>query len=137
MPSVLPLGGRLQAHFAAQVGELPAGARRLLLLAALDGSGDLRRLQAAGAGWTGDLAQAEQARLARVDESSGRLVFRHPLVRSAIVELATEDDRRLAHRALAEAWLIGPSAVPGISARRPPNRMNRSPPCSKRCRPRS
>jgi DNA-binding CsgD family transcriptional regulator len=102
LPSVLPLGGRLQALFASQVRDLPARARRLLLLAALDGSGDLHVLQAAGAGWTEDLIQAEKARLARVDDGTGRLVFRHPLIRSAIVELATGEDRRLAHRALAE-----------------------------------
>ncbi|HLN71128.1 MAG TPA: LuxR family transcriptional regulator [Streptosporangiaceae bacterium] len=120
LPSVLPLGRRLQALFASQVGELPAGVRRLLLLAALDGSGDLRVLQATGTGWTGDLAQAEQARLARIDEGTGRLAFRHPLIRSAVVELATGEDRRLAHRALAElladqperrAWHLGEAAA--------------------------
>ena len=101
LPSVLPLGRRLQVLFASQVGELPARARQLLLLAALDGSGDLHVLQAAGAGWTEDLVQAEKARLARIDEGTGRLVFRHPLIRSAIVELATGEDRSRAHRALA------------------------------------
>ena len=102
LPSVLPLGRRLQGLFASQVGDLPDRARRLLLLAALDGSGDLDLLQAAGAGWTDNLVQAEKARLARVDEDTGQLVFRHPLIRSAIVELATGEERSLAHRALAE-----------------------------------
>ena len=102
LPSVLPLGRRLQALFASQVGDLPARARRLLLLAALDGSGDLHVLQAAGPGWAEDLVQAEKARLARIDDGTGRLVFRHPLIRSAIVELATGEDRSRAHRALAE-----------------------------------
>jgi DNA-binding CsgD family transcriptional regulator len=102
LPLVLPLGRRLRALFASQVMDLPARARRLLLLAALDGSGDLHVLQAAGDGWTDDLAQAEQARLARIDESTGRLAFRHPLIRSAVVELATDEDRRRAHRTLAE-----------------------------------
>ena len=120
LPSVLPLGRRLQALFASQVGDLPAGARRLLLLAALDGFGDLRVLQATGTGWTGDLAQAEQARLARIDEGTGRLAFRHPLIRSAVVELATGEDRRQAHRTLAElltdqperrAWHLGEAAA--------------------------
>jgi len=102
LPSVLPLGQRLQAVFASQVGELPEGARQLLLLAALDGSGDLHVLQAAGLDWAEDLVQAEKARLARIDDGTGRLVFRHPLVRSAIVEFATGQDRSRAHRALAE-----------------------------------
>ena len=102
LPSVLPLGQRLQALYASQVGELPARARQLLLLAAFDGSGDLHVLQAAGAGWAEDLVQAEKVRLARIDDGTGRLVFRHPLIRSAVVELATGQDRSRAHRALAE-----------------------------------
>src|SRR5262249_44881401 len=32
----------------------------------------------------------------------GRLVFRHPLTRSAVVELSTSDERRQVHRVLAE-----------------------------------
>ena len=121
LPSVLPLGQRLQAMFASQVTELPARARRLLLLAALDGSGDLHVLQTAGSTWTDDLAQAEHARLARIDAGTGRLAFRHPLIRSALVELATGEDRRQAHRTLAEqlaeqperrAWHLG-EAVAG------------------------
>jgi DNA-binding CsgD family transcriptional regulator len=102
LPSVLPLGQRLHAIFAAEVTELPARVRRLLLLGALDGTGDLRVLRAAGTDWADDLARAELARLASVDEDTGRLAFRHPLIRSAIVELATGEDRRQAHRALAE-----------------------------------
>jgi DNA-binding CsgD family transcriptional regulator len=102
LPLVLPLGRRLRALFTSQVMDLPARARRLLLLAALDGSGDLHVLQATGDSWTDNLAQAEQARLARIDESTGRLAFRHPLIRSAVVELATDEDRRRAHRTLAE-----------------------------------
>jgi DNA-binding CsgD family transcriptional regulator len=101
LPLVLPLGRRLQALFADQVTGLPARARGLLLLAALDGSGDLHVLQAAGDGWTDDLAQAEQARLASIDAGTGRLTFRHPLIRSAVVELASDEDHRRTHLALA------------------------------------
>ena len=103
LPVVLPLSRRLQALFASRASDLPAPTRRLLLLAVLDGSGDLRVLQAA-AGQQGidDLAPAEQAGLVHVDDRTGRLVFRHPLTRSAIVELSTSSDRRQAHRALAD-----------------------------------
>jgi DNA-binding CsgD family transcriptional regulator len=102
LPVVLPLSRRLQALFASRAADLPAPTRWLLLLAVLDGSGDLRVLQAA-AGQPGidDLAPAEQAGLVRVDDRTGRLVFRHPLTRSAIVELSTSSDRRRAHLALA------------------------------------
>jgi DNA-binding CsgD family transcriptional regulator len=87
----------------------------------LDGSGELRVLQAAaGQQQIEDLAPGEQAGLVRVDDRTGRLVFRHPLTRSAIVELSTSGDRRRAHRALAaqladqperRAWHLGEAAV--------------------------
>jgi DNA-binding CsgD family transcriptional regulator len=102
LPSVLALGERLQTLFASRVTQLPAQARQLLLLAALDGTGDLHVLQATGSGQIDDLAPAEQAQLVQIDQGTGRLAFRHPLIRSAFVELATEQDRRQAHRALAE-----------------------------------
>lgn len=41
VPAVLPLSERLQALFASRVAEPPARSRELLLLAALDGTGDL------------------------------------------------------------------------------------------------
>ena len=121
LPVVLPLSRRLQALFASRASALPAPARWLLLLAVLDGTGDLRVLQAAaGQQQIEDLAPAEQAGLVRVDDRTGRLVFRHPLTRSAIVELSTSGDRRRAHRALAaqladqperRAWHLGEAAV--------------------------
>jgi len=96
MPTVLPLSRRLQAMFAARISDLPAVTFQLLLLAVLSGTGDLRLLEAAGRG-DGEiegLAPAERARLVRIDPSAGRLVFRHPLIRSAVVELSTGDQRR-------------------------------------------
>ncbi|MFB7311922.1 hypothetical protein [Streptomyces sp. NPDC056192] len=50
------------------------------------------------------LAPAERLRLVHVDDATGRLAFRHSLMRSAVVDLSTSDQRRSAHRALAEAW---------------------------------
>ena len=121
LPMVLPLSGRLQALFASRAADLPEPARRLLLLAVLDGSGDLRVLQAAaGQQQIEDLAPAEQAGLVRIDDRTGRLVFRHPLTRLAIVGLSTSGERRRAHRALAaqladeperRAWHLGEAAV--------------------------
>ncbi|MEI5098216.1 LuxR C-terminal-related transcriptional regulator [Streptomyces sp. PmtG] len=98
-PEVLPLSRRLQAVFASRVQTLPEPTRLLLLHAVLDGTGDLSVLAAYG---LDDLAPAERAGLVRVDDSTGRLVFRHPLTRSAVVALSTSDQRRGAHRALAE-----------------------------------
>ena len=121
LPVVLPLSRRLQALFASRASDLPGTDPWLLLLAVLDGTGDLRVLQAAaGQQRIEDLAPAEQAGLVHVDDRTGRLVFRHPLTRSAIVELSTSSDRRRAHRALAaqladqperQAWHLAEAAA--------------------------
>jgi DNA-binding CsgD family transcriptional regulator len=75
---------------------------------------------AAGPHAIDSLAPAERAGLLHVDDRVGRLVFRHPLTRSAIVELSTSGDRRRAHRALAaqlagqperQAWHLAAAAT--------------------------
>ena len=103
LPAWLPMSRRLQATFESRITALPAQTRHLLLLAALDGTGGLRTLQSAAPGPHGidDLAPAERAGLVRVDEGAGRLTFRHPLTRSAVVGLSTSAQRRRAHAALA------------------------------------
>ena len=101
------LSQRLRAMYAARIRALPAATRDVLLLAALHGAGEAAVLQAAA---TGDalaaLAPAEHDRLISVDETSGRVAFRHPVIRSTVVELARGIERRRAHYALADA-LIG------------------------------
>ena len=126
LPPVLPLSRRLRALFAAQVSGLPAPTRQLLLLAALDGTGDLAVLQAPGAvegaarREIDDLAPAERAGLACVEEDTGRLAFRHPLIRSTVLQLSVSEDVRRAHRTLAarlgdqperRAWHLGSAAL--------------------------
>lgn len=103
LPVWLPLSRRLQATFESRITALPEPARHLLLLAALEGTGMLAILQAAAPGQHGidDLAPAERAGLVRVDEDAGRLLFRHPLTRAAVVALSTSAQRRAAHAALA------------------------------------
>ena len=110
LPDVLPLTGRLEALFASRIADLPAGTRDALLLAALEGSGDLRILRMTGDGdsYLDDLAPAEQERLVTVELASRRIFFRHPLVRSAVVELSTNVERRRAHRALADLFVYEP-----------------------------
>jgi len=123
LPAVLPLTSRLQAAFAARLLPLPYQTRQLLLAAALDGTGELATLDAiAGSGEAGEraLTRARRAELIRVDRGSGRVAFRHPLIRSAIVELASADERRAVHRTLAavhageaarRAWHLAEAAV--------------------------
>ncbi|SDD30284.1 regulatory protein, luxR family [Geodermatophilus telluris] len=103
LPRSLTLSAPLQELFAERVRGLPADTRRLLLLAALDGTGDLGPLRAAssGDGWLDGLAPAERAGVVRVDPDAGRIAFRHPLTGAAVVELATSGERRRAHAVLA------------------------------------
>ena len=110
LPPALPLGRRLQALYGSRVTLLPGRTRRLLLLMALDGTGDVRVL-GDGAGSNdgiADLAAAEQSRLAYLDTASHRLAFQHPLVRSAVVDLSQAEERRTAHRVLADLWAAQP-----------------------------
>ncbi|GIF64106.1 LuxR family transcriptional regulator [Asanoa ishikariensis] len=100
-PDVVPLNNRLRAVFAARVGGLPEATRRLLLLATFEGSGELRVLR--GITSLTDLAPAERAQLVRVDGATGRIAFRHPLIKSAIVAMSTHTERRDAHLDIAAA----------------------------------
>jgi DNA-binding CsgD family transcriptional regulator len=111
-PVVLPLSHRLQSVFASRVTNLPTPARQLLLLAALDGTGDLLVLEDAASSdqlAIAELGPAERAQLAYVDHSTRRFSFRHPLIRSAVVELATAEDRRHAHQLLAAGHAADPA----------------------------
>src|ERR1700677_2014012 len=102
LPTALPLGHRLQTAFAARVQALPPSVYELLLLPVLDATGDLRLIRAIAAVRAPDgLGPAERAGLVRAEEATARLTFRHPLIRSAVVELSTIDQRRRAHAELA------------------------------------
>ena len=105
-PSRPPAAGALWIRII----ELPPRTRQLLLLMALDGTGDVRVLEAGAApnARFRDLAAAEQARLAYMDEATHRLAFRHPLIRSAVVDLSQAEERRTAHRILADMWADQP-----------------------------
>jgi predicted ATPase len=99
----LPAGSAVERAFARRAERLPADTRRALLLAAVSSSNELDAIVAglAVAGLAeGALEPAEDAGLVRLE--SGRLAFRHPLVRSAVHHAASPSDRRAAHRALAE-----------------------------------
>lgn len=115
LPAYLPLNGRLEATFAAGLAALPEPARAVLLLAALDVETDLSTLRAAARPRADlrDLTPVRRAGLVTVDEAGDRLVFRHPLIRAAIVQLASADERRHAHEALAAALADSPAACCG------------------------
>ena len=103
LPGALPLAGRIEDSFRRQIEALPEQARRLLLVAAADPTGDPALMwRAAGRLGVGTQA-AGPAAAAGLVEFGGRVRFRHPLVRSAVYRSASERDRREAHRVLAEA----------------------------------
>lgn len=110
LPSTLPLGRRLQQLFGARIAALPQSTGQLLLRLALDGTGDVRVLGVDEGSNVGlhEFALAEKARLAYLDESTHRVAFHHPLIRSAVVELSPAEERRDAHRVLADAWADQP-----------------------------
>jgi DNA-binding CsgD family transcriptional regulator len=102
LPATLPLGPRLEELFASRIAMLPPLTRRLLLLAALERSGDVHvLLHAGGEGADRGLRAAHAAGLVGVHEQSGTLTFRHPLVRSTVVERSDSAERQECHRALA------------------------------------
>ena len=98
----LPLNERIERAFMVRVEPLGDDARRLLVLAAADDSGDVGTLLRASErlGFGPDaLDIAERAGLLTVQGT--RLRFRHPLVRSAVYRAAGFAERRAAHEALA------------------------------------
>nr|WP_089211488.1 LuxR family transcriptional regulator [Streptosporangium subroseum] len=102
----LPLTTRLERAFTARVSGLPPVTRTLLLVAALnDGTSLAETLNATstlvGAGVTvADVTPAIAVRLITVDEEG--LLFRHPLMRSAIRQSSSLPQRHAAHAALAQ-----------------------------------
>ena len=118
LPEVLPFSPSLRSRHASRVADLPAESRRLLLLLALDDTGDPGVLRAGPADPKAAmaLAAAESDRLITVDGTNRRVAFHHPLIRAAVVETSTLTERCQAHRALAEiraeaperrAWHLG------------------------------
>jgi DNA-binding CsgD family transcriptional regulator len=95
--------GRIEDSFRRRVEVLPAATQRLMLVAAAEPAGEPALVwQAAerlGIG-AGAIAPAADAGLLTISE---RVVFRHPLVRSAVYRAASPPDRRAAHQALADA----------------------------------
>ncbi|WP_223769370.1 helix-turn-helix transcriptional regulator [Streptomyces huiliensis] len=125
LPDGLPLGQRLERLFAGRLRALSGPAARTLLLAALGGTtadatgvtdltGVTDDTSGIGGVWahTGGeeapasaaealLDEIEASGLARLDATGRRLVFRHPLVRAAVLSTARRSELHAAHRQLA------------------------------------
>jgi DNA-binding CsgD family transcriptional regulator len=98
----LPAGTSVERAFARRARALPGDSQRALLVAAVSVTDDLPTISAAAAVLGAEASALEAAEdVALVHVRGGRIVFRHPLVRSAIYHAAAPSDRRAAHRALA------------------------------------
>jgi DNA-binding CsgD family transcriptional regulator len=99
----LPLTGRIEQSFLRQIAPLPETTRRLLLMAAADPLGDPALLWRAANRLGIGVEAADAAESDGLLKLGARVVFRHPLVRSAIYRSAAPPERRKVHRALAAA----------------------------------
>jgi DNA-binding CsgD family transcriptional regulator len=109
LPTALPLSRRLHTEFSGRISSLPRSCMLLLVLTALDGTGDLSLLQRAnGEGTLDDLAPAERAGLITIEHSSRTVRFRHPLVRTALIGSSTRQELEDAHRQLANLLVDAP-----------------------------
>ncbi|MFC6091769.1 AAA family ATPase [Saccharothrix lopnurensis] len=94
---------RVEREFRATLAGLPARARLLLTVAAADPTGDPGLLWSAARELDIDVPTAGAAATATgLVEFGTRVRFYHPLARTAAYEAAGADERRLAHRVLAE-----------------------------------
>ncbi|MFV8132127.1 AAA family ATPase [Streptomyces syringium] len=102
LPDPLPVGDGIGAVFGEQIARLPEPTRLVLLVAALEGLGDLRLVLRAAArlGAAADALDAAEA-AGLLDVTPTGIRFRHPLIRSAVHAGAGAADRRAVHRALA------------------------------------
>lgn len=103
LPVMAPVAECVEESFKRRLADLPRAARRLLLLAAAEPTGDPVLL------WRAAVHLGIPDHAAETVESDGLLsfgpqvTFRHPLVRSAVYNASELDERHKIHRALAEA----------------------------------
>jgi DNA-binding CsgD family transcriptional regulator len=110
LPDAMPLSGRIEASFRRRLDALPADTRRLLQLAAADPIGDPVLVWRAAGQLGIQVEAATPAAEAGLLEVGARVLFRHPLVRSAAYRSASPQERRAVHGALAQ--VTGPEVNP-------------------------
>jgi DNA-binding CsgD family transcriptional regulator len=96
------LSGRIEESFRRRLASLPLPTRRLLIVAAAEPTGDPLLLWAAAERLGIEAEAADSAESEGLLEIGARVIFRHPLVRSAVYQAASPEERRSAHGALAE-----------------------------------
>jgi DNA-binding CsgD family transcriptional regulator len=99
---VQAVSARVEQVFRRRLEALPADTRSLMLVAAAEPAGDPVLVWQAAGRFGIPASAAEAAQIDGLLEISARVRFRHPLVRSAVYSAASPEERRAAHRALAE-----------------------------------
>ena len=97
------LSGRIEESFVSRLGLLPEDTRLLLLAGAADPVGDPLLVWSAAERLGIRPTAAEAAEADGLLAIGERVIFRHPLVRSAVYKSAAVEDRRAVHLALAES----------------------------------
>jgi len=103
LPPTAPVSGQLRDQYVRRVRALAPPTQRLMLLAAADPTGDATLVWRAGRTLGIGQQAAAEAASQQLLEIGARVQFRHPLIRSAAYAAGSPQDRRAAHRALAEA----------------------------------
>jgi DNA-binding CsgD family transcriptional regulator len=101
IPDVRPLASRIEEGFVRRIQVLPDETRLLLLAAAAEPVGDVTLLWRAADRLGIGTEAASAAETAGLIEIGARVMFRHPLVRSASYRSQSHEERREVHRALA------------------------------------
>jgi DNA-binding CsgD family transcriptional regulator len=115
--SPVPTNARMRAAFLSQAAHLPESCRQALVYVAAAGLNDmsvLRTVLVSNNLDLSDLEAAESSDLVHVE--AGQILFRHPLVRSAIYHNASPTERRRVHLSFADA--LGTQAAPALAERR-------------------
>ena len=103
LPAAVPLSASIEESFTRRLARLPHDARRLLLVAAADPVGDPALVWRAAKRLGIPETAAETVQAEDLLTLTPRVVFRHPLVRSAVYGAAGLKERREIHGALADA----------------------------------
>ncbi|MBB5167057.1 AAA family ATPase [Mycobacterium sp. AZCC_0083] len=101
LPRRLPVGRRVDVHFLAQVATLSPEARTVLLVAAACADDEPSTVWRATALLGVAAAAANHAVQQGIVSLEPRIAFRHPLIRSAVYDGATSEERQRVHDALA------------------------------------
>jgi DNA-binding CsgD family transcriptional regulator len=103
LPDGVSVSGRIEESFRRRLSPLGPESRRLLLVAAADPTGDPVLVHAAAEQLGIPDDAAEPARAAGLLDTETQIRFRHPLVRTVVYRDSPIAERRLVHRALANA----------------------------------